>query len=450
MKKLTILFILLTAIVKLEAQQSETLTAAQMREDINYYFDFLKNNHPNLYLKYSPTQYDSLQQALLKQCTSSLSRKDFNRQLLLLNQYTDGHTGITWTEIKHSSFFYFPYFTLRSDSCFLGNELIQTVNNRNIKEIISEIKKGYSWENHPLSNEARINKAFPILLSSYYQIDPPYFIQLKNRETGEIHVDTIPIKKVASNKDPIFQFKFYPEESIALLFYNACLIPGNSEDFFEKALKKAFFQMKEQKIQYLFIDLRLNGGGNSRANELIFKHLKSKKYKGTYYCKVNPHTISVKEAKKANQEYLKKNGTNFWKRYKIKKRIKRLERKIPYYCSTGIDSLSEIIPANKKGFEGKVFVIKSRITYSAAADFCTSVKQRNIGILIGEECGQYFPYAGNMVDAFLPNSHIQFRYATKITYDPDTYLKNGFLQPDIWYDVNKELELKDYINILRK
>lgn len=92
-----------------------------------------------------------------------------------------------------------------------------------------------------------------------------------------------------------------------------------------------------------------------------------------------------------------------------------------------------------------------RMTYSAATDFCTSVKQRNIGILIGEECGSPVRYPGNLQKGTLPHSKIGFVYPQiYLWYNPEVPSKNGFLQPDIRYDVfGKTLKIEDYKKIIR-
>jgi len=88
-------------------------------------------------------------------------------------------------------------------------------------------------------------------------------------------------------------------------------------------------------------------------------------------------------------------------------------------------------------------------TYSAAYNFCEQAKWNKSGLLVGEESGQRSPFAGNATDDKLPNSKIVFRFAA--TYDwtePSLPNKDGFLQPDIPYDLSKPLELNDYKKII--
>ncbi|WP_106832177.1 S41 family peptidase [Parabacteroides pacaensis] len=455
MKKLIFLFILFTTIVKLEAQQSETLTAEQMQEDINYYFDFLKNNHPNLYLKYSPAQYDSLQQETIKKCTLPLTHQAFNKVLFDLNCYFDGHTRIQSNYLwGNNKSFYFPYFRILNDSLFLNNEIIQTVNNMDMKEVIRDIEKGASsWENHPNFNETRVNLYTSLYLSTFYNIKPPYYLQLKNTQTNKIYVDTIAERKPTADFNLPFQFKFYPEESIAILFYNSCALSEEAQKGLKKALDIAFKKIKKLKIKYLFIDLRLNEGGSIMNNELIFNYLKSKKYVSTLHVKANIHTIpqAIAELQERNRLYLEKNKSNFWKTFKMKRLIKKLNKKIPSVLSTGIDVLKEKIPANRRGFKEKVFVIQGRKTFSAAVKFTLATKQQQVGLIVGEEGGGPVCFSADGTCYDLPNSKISFSCpGTYAWQTPEIPTKNGFLQPDIKYDVfGKTLEIEDYKKIIQ-
>lgn len=73
---------------------SQTLSVKEMHEDVEYYFTTLKNENSDLYAKYSLLQFDSIQKDILTHINTDMSVLDFNRILLTLNQYTDGHTGI--------------------------------------------------------------------------------------------------------------------------------------------------------------------------------------------------------------------------------------------------------------------------------------------------------------------------------------------------------------------
>ena len=73
-------------ILSIQFSDAQKLSRQEMMTDIDYYFDILRNKHPNLYIKYNQFQYDSLENAIMNRIIAPLSYKDFNRMLLTLNQ----------------------------------------------------------------------------------------------------------------------------------------------------------------------------------------------------------------------------------------------------------------------------------------------------------------------------------------------------------------------------
>ena len=216
---------------------------------------------------------------------------------------------------------------------------------------------------------------------------------------------------------------------------------------------KVFFeQIKQQKMKYLFIDVSQNGGGSDNAHKYFFRSLKTKPYKYTNY-KMETLKGGLKrnefyclmETNCKTKEYLpinkhkELNNSNI----RLEKTIKKLQKKgeLKETCK---------FKGNETGFDGKVFIIMGNNTYSAAYDFCEQAKWHKAGLLVGEESGQYSPYAGNVCLDKLPNSGIDFGFATTYFWTvPDLPKRDGFLQPDIPYDLSMPLEMKDYKEIIR-
>ena len=89
-------------------------------------------------------------------------------------------------------------------------------------------------------------------------------------------------------------------------------------------------------------------------------------------------------------------------------------------------------------------------TYSAGHDFCEEVKWNKTGLLVGEESGQRFPYSGNACTDTLPNSGIKYYFATSYFWtEPAITTQNGFLKPDLQYNISKPLTIEDYKAIIK-
>ncbi|WP_152683176.1 S41 family peptidase [Parabacteroides goldsteinii] len=443
-------------ILSIQFSDAQKLSRQEMMTDIDYYFDILRNKHPNLYIKYNQFQYDSLENAIMNRITAPLSYKDFNRMLLTLNQYTDGHTQILTNQIWEEQYsqHYFPYISIHHDSLLVDDKILLTINNVNANVIINEIRSSLSWENNPLLNELTTNYRLPNYLLTFYNIDSPYHIQLQSKSTGEIETDTIEVKNAVFRKDPLkYHFKFFPEESIAVLFYNTCYLESE-ERHLSQVLSTAFNKIKQKRIKYLFIDIRLNGGGIGRFSEYFLNHINYRKNKCIYNMKVNINQVEdiiKNEIKHDPKQIMKDCGINIFKRFVVKRKLKLADKLLVDFKTTGILSMPIILPGQSKGFDGEVLVIQSRKTYSAAIGFTELIKQRKMGFIVGEKGGQPFDFCGDVKYDTLPNSKISIMYPTQYNYFTHSIpTEDGFLPPDIPYDVfDKDLTVDDYKEIIR-
>lgn len=292
-------------------------------------------------------------------------------------------------------------------------------------------------------------------MNTFYDINSPYTICVKNHKTNEIKEITLEKKELFNRADynEKFSFEFYEKESIAILHYNSCKLNLSDQRLFNSALSAAFSKMKKENFNYLFIDITKNEGGDTGNNDLLFEYLNTIKDKTKLTLRFNKAIVAslMESDMKYNKDYINNKDIPFFKRLRLKFKIKRLERKLPSILQTGIVTLKENHPKNNHGFKGQVFVIQSRETYSAAIDFATSFRRKKAGIIVGEKAGAPAIYCGNIINDTLPNSKIAISYSIRESiYSPhiDTD-KDGFLTPDIPYDTfGRELNLKDFLNII--
>ena len=445
--------IVLIFIFSVHLSSAQKLSPEEMRSDIDYYFNQLRDMHPNLYKRYTPEQFDSLQMSLIDHVADSMECRDFNRLMLRVNAYTDGHTNVNINKITEWNVqTKFPYFQVREDSLLLNDNLIVFINDVSTKEIVQELSNMYSWEYSSLLKEKSINDDFLLFATKFYGITPPYIASFKNLKTGEMKKDTLKLVKQVYNNETKFNFEFFEEYSIAVLHYNTCYL-GKDEEFFEHVLIEAFRKMKNDHIKYLFIDVTKNGGGSDEYQKYIFKHLNSKKVNIKIVNRINKKCVKelMEQDVKENRKYLASQGTTFMKRLKIRYFIWKLERAKKDFLKTGTGTLKISMPGNTKGFDGKVFVLQGRETFSAAISLVEFFRRQNMGLVVGEQAGEPVCFNGNPQEDVLPYSKIKIRYSLVegTNYPKMETDENGFLVPDIPYDVyNRELGVEDYLKII--
>ncbi len=436
------------------------LSERQMQEDIDYYFNTLKECHPNLYARYSPAVFDSVKLNLKGLCRDSMSTERFNYLLAKTAKYVDGHTGGYAEELIYPYKAMLPFVTIDDqNNLFIEGKKVLSINGVSGIQIGKDVDQLISWENSPLqrNNDAYINLS-SVLFYGYNMNSSFINIELLDNETNlseTSHVELNSETKDVSELIAISQKKFFgksdvhsnwflkrvfKEDSLAVLYYNDASLMSFTDDY-DEAMSvftdsiSAFFD-EIRGCKYLFIDVSQNDGGNDLTNSVILKFL-------TYNGGALQMTTTAQKngAVRVYESY--KDGLE-----NSEEGIEWLQKIVKPLLEKGqiVDSV-KVEP--NSGFEGKVFIIMSPNTYSAGFDFCLNAKMFNVGTLVGMPAGQRSPYCGNVVYDNLPNSNIEFMFPTTYSIiEPKITDEDGFLQPDISYLLNHTLKLDDFKKII--
>ena len=427
---------------------SQQMTSEKMYDDIDFYFKTLECNHPYLYKITNESKFDSLRIDLKSKCKEDMEVKDFNRILLSLNQYTDGHTQVSKQKIFNSDPSVFLNLKVNDNTFMLNNDRVLSINNKDITEIIIEVKSFSSKEYGIHMNELNICKIVPEYLSVFHGVKLPYIIKSINQKgdtTTRVISQLDSLRRVTREK---LLFNFCPEESVAVIFYNSCDF-NKYEREFEKSLSLGFAKMNELKIKNLFIDVRSNGGGFIHYNNILLQYLKKSNNKTVMHTLMTK--IVVEEQLKRNYERLNKRfPDNLWGRLRKQMILLSKRKKLLKFEHTRVVSERMKSKTLKKCYKGNVYLIQGRETYSAAIILAEEFKRKQIGVIVGEENGSSIPFPSGPVNYTLPNSKISFTCSFRYSwYTPPVETCNGFILPDIEYDVfNKILTIEDYKRII--
>lgn len=152
---------------------------------------------------------------------------------------------------------------------------------------------------------------------------------------------------------------------------------------FRSFFKDAFEQIETAGVEHLILDLRNNGGGNSKPTIALISHLLNEEF--TFY-----KEVTVWQKKIPNREYYVGRSV-FWhnleQKFLFKKRGNLYERKqTPLTGLFGIAGQKPTKPA-KNVFNGELYVLTNAGSFSATGEAIALIKEHDLATFIGEEAG---------------------------------------------------------------
>ena len=313
------------------------------------------------------------------------------------------------------------------DSLFLlqipKGSIINSINGVSSEKIIAEIKNQISYETN-----AFFNTRFKDLFSSLLYCKFDFKENFKVEYLFDSKLKTVLIKnesfKINSNNSQKEEFSFSINDNFAFLTINSFGVSNEDEYFL--FLKKSFEKIKKEGIEKLIIDVRLNDGGNSVLGDSLLAYISKvpfKQYGTTFY--------KYSKIEKELNIRMNKDDTAF---------IGKLN-KMPNGFIEKRQGGELIKPlGSEKQFNGKVYLLISNFTFSAAADFAWAFKHYKLGKIVGQETGGLGVCFGDGVQFILPNSKISGQSSCQKFYNIGAS-DNDFngVVPDIITEENEEL-----------
>lgn len=404
------LFVCLFCIEPLYAQQK--ISAKQAWEDIDTYFFQINKLHPNMYWNTTDKVIKEFVDSLKLQCKDSIDIATFSYLLAQSNHFFDYHTNCLLS-VETSSNVFFPFLEFKSSGMYWKGQQINFINYVSVDRIISQIKKcmgaDIPWEVccFELNNSTLAQR---VMVSMGLQ--PPFKLCINNSDSL-YQVEGISfnlLNQQISNKLS-YSFECFPEESVAIIHYNQCIMSGHEK--FEQFLQKSFAEVQRNNINYLFIDISRNAGGDSNTSTMFLNYI--------YFPKCEKYIYIGKIKNDRNQLRKEKNRV--------------------------------IVPASssrKNKFTGTIFVYQSYATRSAGPFLGEFLRSMSRAILVGTETEATIPAYSNALWQKLPFSGLHYCVARDYYYKERRKIprnKMGGVLPDIIYPF-VELKLEHCLDII--
>lgn len=421
----------------------KTYSPAQVAADLDSLVVYIERVHPDPYRQLSKAEfYKAVEQAKQRlSAKGKVTQMEFYYEASrLAAMFKEGHLSVRTDhfivfKMGHQSvrsevfiernMKLFPYFTafriepgthrlfLKTDAEIAGQKFkagdeLQEINGKSVREIVEGTLEGVSGESDGFRC-ALLNEFFcvPDPLNIWMSQNMPadvYRVKVR-KSSGELmslDVESVGLLKwFLMNKeqtaDESLQVKAPFEskmlnDSTLLFSFNECVTDGLKE-----FLSDMFAKAKADGVRYLIIDNRFNTGGTSEAGDELCRYLTDKPFSS-----VDKVMIRFSEPIRLLQrEYL--NGV------------------IPPH-DTLVTQLDD--PACRQQpygddvrFDGKVFLLNSYLTFSAAADFASQFAYYKMGTIVGEETGGMTISSGDIITLLLPNTRLGLSLPFKLFYN---------------------------------
>ena len=227
-------------------------------------------------------------------------------------------------------------------------------------------------------------------------------IRKENEQTLNYQAKTVKYRTIEENESAQghlnlkekFAYRYIKESSDGIITVNTFTSKLRTE--LGAFLKSTFNKIKEQGISNLIIDIRENGGGDSRLGDDMLNYLTDKPYRQfeEYKCKISkqlldPNNNALDKIAKENPEDLEIG--------------KFVGRDIPLKKPAD----------NSLKYDGGIYVLIGNGTYSSGQSFAATVKCFEIGTLVGQETGSVTIEYGDVMTFTMPNSGLIFNVPCK-------------------------------------
>lgn len=395
------------------------IPAVQLREDFQILRKTLEEGHPGLYWYSSKSAMNAYFDSTYRLIQQPMSEVDFFKVLLpVVGRIRCVHTALVFSEkTRNQRFrlakalpfrFYFSQGKLYIhqnliDATHEGAQLL-TVNGVSVDSLIARLllclpADGYNQTfKQDLLNHGLFREGYALYIGQ-----PNSFAVTARDTAGKLVQFAVPAKsqqeinqlavarrKPRPRKD--IDLTFQPHPQTAILTINTFEI---STGRFNDTIKTVFRTLQQTRTKHLIIDLRNNGGGNNQNVTELFAYIADKPFRHLKKTEMLTHRFTHLNHVENAIDFRKLRGI--------------LTTEGTYSMNYLYAGTVPKKPASEFPFRGKVVVLTSGGTISAASEFVALAHAHKRALVVGEETGgcYYGATGGRYLNLILPNSGLR-------------------------------------------
>jgi len=421
-----LLFICLAIQMPYAAGQTALYSPTQLRQDLRYLHETIASIHPDTRFSADPAALAATFKTVEARLTQPLTRDQAWRVFASLNPvFADGHLQVRMPDWKAQvkahlkaggTLFPFEMHVDERGDMFIRSALggaptplagrrIESINGVPAREASAAMLAVAAGDTPAF----RAHQVARRMWLSYWKLfgAPAQFDLVLATDAGSKRVRVaasgiMPASVAAADDDmaELFQFELLPERT-ALLTVNEFAM--GDKKLFYAFTRDAFAQMREAGTTTLIIDIRQNSGGDDDMwREGIMPYIATTPYRHT--------STYIKKVIAGRESATEKLGE-----------VIRAEQQ--NWVPPALD--------NPLRFDGKVYVLVGRLTYSSAIVFSNVVQDFGFGRLVGERGIARARQSGGTQDRTLPNTGLGLVVPRFILERPAGPQGDGMVRPDI-------------------
>lgn len=467
MRRLPLLFILplffLWAADTVTAQKAyKKLSTAKQLQDFAIFKTALLESHAGLYAYNDSVEFERKFERMEEQLGESRTLLDlYALYAKIISEIQCGHTSIHHKKLFYSysrnlnAYLPFEIYPVNNKvlvkqsfcpdrDCPRKYDRILAIDRQPVSELLEELFRYIPSDgNNTTFKLEACKRDFNKLLFLHKGERSSYSVTFVNQFNDTITsiIETVSPPKKADKKNYDFTqrselIKFLPEQGIAILTPPA---PLPRDRFYFSQLQDFFTVLTDYEVENLIIDLRNNLGGLSQ--DLLASFLADSNY------------VYVENSMKGSgapsyKEYIKgKLSLNFLT-------LKMFSLMAP---AGNLGANTIYVKAREKKYKGRVFVLTNGLTFSAASNLASNLKEKSGAIIVGKETGGGYRYcnSGNLV-LQLPYSKfritinpIKFDNQPRNKYYNDGVMPHLEIPEDEKFDREEDLQLLFLIKMIQ-
>ncbi len=214
--------------------------------------------------------------------------------------------------------------------------------------------------------------------------------------------------------EPPYSYRTLAEGTVAHIDYRSC------EDLprFERFLETTFASIRGSGVRALVIDIRKNGGGDSKLNDLLWQYVTNKPFK--QYGGTLVRSSSLLKQHYGREQYDSLYGGDAWD---------APEGALIGHSSGDGDLVRPT--RNPLRFAGPVYLLIGPQTFSSAMSCASAAKDYGLATLVGEETGEPVNATGEAFYVTAPSTGTAGLFTTKYFLAPKPHPDRQGVIPDI-------------------